>query len=116
MDYKLINPEYLESVAGGDFSIITELIEMFREQVVEIYEEMKSYYLQNEYTQLGLLAHKAKFSVSIMGMADLADMLKTLEHSSKENLNTEMYESYISRFFTDTKAAIVELDDYLSAH
>ena len=114
MDYKLINPEYLESVVGDDITIIAELINMFKEQIVEIYEEMKSLHSNNDYQQLGMLAHKAKFSIMLMGMADLADMLKTFELSSKESLNTELYGSYIDRFYTDSKAAMLELNDYLS--
>ena len=114
MNYKLINPDYLESSVGNDISIITELINMFREQVVEIYEEMKLNFSKGEYYQLGMLSHKAKFSIALMGMTDLADMLKTFELSAKESLNVEMYESYIERFYTDAKAAVLELDDYLS--
>jgi HPt (histidine-containing phosphotransfer) domain-containing protein len=113
MNYKLINTEYLESVTGGEISIIAELVNMFKEQVIEIHTEMESLYSQHEYRQLGLLAHKAKSSVAIMGMSALADMLKTFELSGKAGENTEMYESYIKRFYDDTKIAVSELDDYL---
>jgi len=114
MDYKLINPEYLESVTGGEVSIIAELVDMFKEQVVEIHAEMKLSYSERDYKQLGLLAHKAKSSVAIMGMSELADMLKTLEYSAKADLIPEMYEVYINRFYDDSQAAIIELDEYLS--
>ena len=114
MDYEFINLEYLESVSGGDISVITELVDMFKEQVVEVYAEMKSLYSGQEYKQLGMLAHKAKSSVAIMGMSALADMLKDFELSAKASQNREMYESYINRFYDDTKAAVSELDDYMS--
>jgi HPt (histidine-containing phosphotransfer) domain-containing protein len=114
MDYKLINPEYLESVTGGEISIISELVDMFKEQVIEIHAEMKLYYSERDYKQVGLLAHKAKSSVAIMGMSELADMLKTLEYSAKTGLIPEMYELYINKFYDDTQAAVIELDDYLS--
>ena len=114
MDYKFINTEYLESVTGGEISIITELVNMFKEQVIEIHTEMESLYSQHEYLKLGLLAHKAKSSVAIMGMSALADVLKTFELSAKASQNIEMYESYINKFYDDTKAAVTELDDYLA--
>lgn len=114
MDYKLINLDYLEAVSGGDVAVIAELVGMFREQVVEFYAEMKSLYSEQEYRQLGLLAHKAKSSVAIMGMDALADVLKTLELSAKESQKVEIYESCIERFYKDTEAALLELDDYLS--
>jgi len=114
MNYKLINTEYLESVTGGEISIITELVNMFKEQVIEIHTEMKTSYSERDYKQLGMLAHKAKSSVAIMGMSALADMLQTFEYSAKSDLIPEMYEVYINRFYDDTQAAVIEFDEYLS--
>jgi HPt (histidine-containing phosphotransfer) domain-containing protein len=113
MDYKFINTEYLDSVSGGDIETVREIVEMFRGQVVEFHDEMKSFLEQKNYNSLGLLAHKAKSSVAIMGMRDLADLLKTLELQAKEGKETEKYQSYIDRFRNDTAEAVKELDDLL---
>ena len=43
MDYKFINTEYLDSVSGGDIETVREIVEMFRGQVVEFHDEMKSF-------------------------------------------------------------------------
>jgi HPt (histidine-containing phosphotransfer) domain-containing protein len=112
MDYKLINSEYLETVSGGDKEIIRELVGIFRDQVIEIVNEMRSLNLKNDFYTLGLLAHKAKSSVAIMGMADLAIMLKKFEHEGKEGKNNENYESYINRFEMETRQAVEELENY----
>jgi len=114
MDYKLINPEYLYSVAGDDAQLIAEIVTMFKVQVPEIYSEMKSLYARKDFALLGMLAHKAKSSVAIMGMDELAAMLKTFELSAKEGKETELYESYIEKFGTDTRSAIAELDELVS--
>lgn len=106
--------EYLDSVTGGDSEITREITVMFKEQSIEIYSEMKSLLLKKKYSLLGLLAHKAKSSVSIMGMNDLALMLKTFEYQAKEGKDIELYESYIERFNTETKAAFFELEDLVS--
>lgn len=111
MDYKYINTEYLESVAAGDTEIIREIVEMFRDQVAEVYDEMKSLYAAKDYHQLGLLAHKVKSSVSIMGMNDLAAMLKTFEIQAKDGTRAENFMSYIERFRSETETAVKELDD-----
>jgi HPt (histidine-containing phosphotransfer) domain-containing protein len=113
MDYKLINPGYLDSVSGGDVGIIRELVDLFREQVIEIYNEMKSHYSAKNYTELGMLAHKAKSSVAIMGMSELAVLLKTFELQAKEGKDTEKYESWMERFRDDTHEAVKELDDLI---
>ncbi len=111
MEYKFINTEYIDSVSAGDDSVIIEIIDLFREQVGEMFEEMKNLLSQKNYYNLGFLAHKAKSSVAIMGMSDLASMLKTFELDAKEAKETEKYESYINRFRSDTSSALLELDD-----
>ncbi len=114
MDYKLINPEYLYSITGDDPTMISEIVNMFKVQCAEIFEEMKSQHSKKEFKMLGMLAHKAKSSVAIIGMNDLASMLKTFELYAKEGINPELYKSYIDRFGTETSAAILECDDMVS--
>jgi HPt (histidine-containing phosphotransfer) domain-containing protein len=113
VDYKLINTSYIESVTGGDKEILTELIVLFRDQVAEISAEMLQLNEKKDFHSLGMLAHKAKSSVAIMGMSELASLLKTFELEAKENNNADRYAEYISRFETDTLSAITELDSYL---
>jgi HPt (histidine-containing phosphotransfer) domain-containing protein len=114
MNYRFINTEYLDSVSGGDNETIREIVGMFREQVVEFYNEMKNLLAEKNYINLGLLAHKAKSSVAIMGMSELAVLLKTFELQAKEGKEPEQYESYIERFRNDTGEAVKELDELLS--
>lgn len=114
MDYKFINTEYLDSVSGGDPDIICELVNLFKEQAAEISGEMKMLFDAKNYKLLGLLAHKAKSSVSIMGMNDLAIMLKAFELQAREEKEPHLYESYIDRFRIETSEAITELEDLSS--
>lgn len=114
MDFKFINPDYLESFTGGDKELIQELVDLFRQQALEFTLEMKSLLANKEYFTLGLLAHKAKSSVAIIGMADLATMLKTFELDAKEGRETGMYATYVARFESETKSAVEELEKYVS--
>jgi HPt (histidine-containing phosphotransfer) domain-containing protein len=114
MSYKFINTEYLETVSGGDKETIMELYIIFRDQVIEIVGEMRSYYEKGDYHSLGMLAHKAKSSVAIFGMNDLAIMLKTFELEGKVGANKENYTSYIDRFERETSVAVMELSDYIN--
>lgn len=114
MDYKLINTEYLNSIAGDDPQVISEIVEMFREQTIEIFGNMKVLCSKKDYNMLGMIAHKAKSSVAIMGMNELAAVLNKLELSAKEGKNEELYDSYIKKFGEDTKAAIAELDNMVA--
>ncbi len=42
MNYNYINTEYLDSVSDGNIEIMAELVNMFRDQVLETVVEMKS--------------------------------------------------------------------------
>lgn len=114
MDYKFINMEYLDSVSGGDPSIINEIVTIFKEQSAEIYNEMKSLLAEKNYISLGLLAHKAKSSVAIMGMEEMATLLKTFELQAKDGREIQLYGSYLEKFKHDTGEAIRELEDLIS--
>ena len=114
MIYQLINTEYLETVSAGDKEIVVEFVGLFRSQAYEIASEMKTLNDKDDFHALGMLAHKAKSSVAIMGMTSLADMLKTFELEGKEGKNRENYRSYIERYEMETKQAVVELENYVS--
>ena len=113
MQFKIIDISYIEEVCGGSSELISEMIDIFREQVSEFNKEMNSLYESKKYYDLGLLAHKAKSSIAIMGMNDLADKLKELELNAKEGIKIETYSDYISDFMDQTGEALKELDSYL---
>ena len=54
MDYKFINTEYLDSVSGGDPEIISEIVIIFKDQCIEIYNEMRSLNSGKELLFLGV--------------------------------------------------------------
>ena len=114
MNYKFINMEYLDSISGGDPDVINEISVLFKDQAIEIYNEMRSHLSGKNYHSLGLLAHKAKSSVAIMGMNDLVIMLKTFELLAKEGREPELYDSFITRFKLDTEAAVKELENLIN--
>ena len=48
-----------------------------------------------------------------MGMAEMAQMLKTFELQAKEGKEIHLYKSYIEKFKDDTIEAVKELEDLL---
>lgn len=114
MKYIFINTEYIDSVAGGEKDVIREILVMFQAQVAEMASEMKDLLGKKDYYNLGLLAHKAKSSVAIMGMSELAAFLKKFELEAREGANQENYATYVSKFESDTKGASEEIDSYLA--
>jgi HPt (histidine-containing phosphotransfer) domain-containing protein len=98
-------------MSGGDSKFIKEMIDLFREQIDE-YKSIMPELLQNkDYDGLSKVAHKAKSSVAVMGMSEVADLLKELEILSHDEKEIERYEPMIERFLEQSELAISELTD-----
>jgi len=102
---------YLRNMSGGNKDLILEMIGIFKSQVGEFIQSMDEYYKNKEYELLGRLAHKAKSSISIMGLHELAIDLKDFENLAKAGEMVEKYPYYINKFKSETKEAIEELDE-----
>jgi HPt (histidine-containing phosphotransfer) domain-containing protein len=105
-----VDLSYLREMAGNNKELILEMISIFKSQVIEFGEGMEQLLSNNEFELLGKLAHKAKSSVSIMGLDDLAKKLSDLENSAKEGKHIDGYKKTIAAFKTETAEAIEELN------
>jgi HPt (histidine-containing phosphotransfer) domain-containing protein len=101
---------YLKEMSGGNKELVLEMITIFREQVSEFSMEMDRHMANRDYDSLGKLAHKAKSSVSIMGLQDLAVDLKDLENFAREGKKTESYAGFIEKFKQVSAIALQELE------
>jgi HPt (histidine-containing phosphotransfer) domain-containing protein len=104
---------YLHNMSGGSTDIIKEMISIFISQTEEYIVDMQKLLDEKDYTALGKLAHKAKSSVAIMGMNDLAGDLKSLELLSKDNKEVESYPAIVDKFIAMSKQSIIELSERL---
>ncbi len=104
---------YLREMSGGNKDLIREMISIFNAQVKEFSEAMDSHLAKKEYELLGKLAHKAKSSISIMGLEPLARELKRLENLAREGREADKYAGIITFFKQETKTAVEELNGVL---
>jgi len=105
----MIDLSYLREMSGGNKELILEMISIFTAQVKEFRSEMDHLLQNKQYDLLGKLAHKAKSSVSIMGLNDLAIQLKDLENSAGSGKKVETYAGTIENFKKATTEAVQEL-------
>jgi HPt (histidine-containing phosphotransfer) domain-containing protein len=102
---------YLRNMSAGNKELVKEMIDIFKSQVSEFVAEMQALLQKKEYENLGRLAHKAKSSISIMGLNELAIELKAFENMAKAGIDTEKYPNFINKFKSETSEAILELDE-----
>lgn len=109
-----INLAYLKEMSAGNTDLANEMINIFIEQVDEFSTLLTEHYNNEEYVKLGRLAHKAKASISIMGLEELATDLKRLELLAVEGKDKDQYPIIINRFKTETDEAVEELKEVTS--
>lgn len=107
----VIDLTYLRNMVAGNKELMLEMIEIFESQSKEFSLEMDKLLKEEEYELLGKLAHKAKSSISIMGMDDLAKDLKKFENLAKAGADVDKYPEFIHKFKSETIEAIKELSD-----
>jgi len=103
---------YLKSMTDGDKGLISELIGIFSTQVEEYGIQMQLFHGEKNWKELSKLAHKAKSSVAIMGMKNLAEEMKQLEILASKEEETDKYLSYIDHFTNQCQQAVLELQEY----
>jgi len=70
---------YLNEVSGGDYTIMLEFIQIFKEQLPEFVQQLNNAINNNDYQSVAAIAHKAKSTVSIFGMHEWATILKQVQ-------------------------------------
>jgi HPt (histidine-containing phosphotransfer) domain-containing protein len=106
-----IDLTYLKNMSNGNKDLILEMIGIFKTQVDEFTLGMDEHFKNKQFELLGRLAHKAKSSISIMGLNDLATELKTFEMLAKDGKEVEKYPAFISNFKKETADAVEELEE-----
>lgn len=101
-------------MSAGNKELVKEMIEIFTNQVNEFASGMDQLYAEKSFEDLGRLAHKAKSSISIMGLSDLAVELKTFETKARAGEEPEKYPQFIEHFKKETQEALAELEDVLN--
>ena len=107
----VIDLTYLRNMAAGNKDLMLEMIGIFESQTKEFSLEMDKLLQSKEYELLGKLAHKAKSSISIMGMDELAKDLKSFENLAKAGAEVDKYPEFIHKFKSETTEAVKELSE-----
>ena len=108
-----INLEYLHTLADNNDDIIRQMIELFIGQIPEFFNEMDTALSEKNAERMHRVAHKAKSSLSIMGMVSASEQLQELELLAKKKKKTETYSKYVENFKTNINEALIELKEVL---
>lgn len=100
------NFSYLDEISNGDYTIMMELISIFKKQIPEFIDEFNKAISEKNYKKVAAIAHKAKSSVEIFGLHKWAEILEQLQLDIDKNIVPENLEQMIIDFENDSKQII----------
>ncbi len=104
-----IDTEYLYNVSqNNDF--LKKIFSLFKKEVKLLQKELPELLKEQNFDELAELVHKAKSSISILGMMKQAESMKSLETDIRNSINVETYEARIKQFLSDCENAVSEID------
>ena len=104
---------YLNQVFQGNREMINNIINLFLQQVPEYIREMEECVRKNEPLSLHPLAHKAKSSVSMLGIKDMETDILQIEQDSKHLRNLEGLPLLVNRVRDNCQVVYTQLKEAL---
>lgn len=93
---QMFDLSYLNQIFQGNQEMINNIIQLFLEHVPQYIEEMVECVNQNDLIALHPLAHKAKSSISMLGLKSIEQQMRQIEQASKQHKNLEQLPSLVS--------------------
>ena len=81
------NLDYLQQVFQGNDAMVRRILDLFEEQVPGYLAEMEERWQRGEWRKLHPLAHKARSSISMLGMAPLLEDILCIEQVSRSGVD-----------------------------
>lgn len=104
---------YLNQVFQGNREMINNIITLFLQQVPEYIREMEECVRKNEPLSLHPLAHKAKSSVSMLGIKDMENDILQIEQDSKHLRNLDGLPGLVKRVRENCQVVYGQLKEAL---
>ncbi|MFN8776758.1 MAG: hypothetical protein ACK5XV_08330 [Flavobacteriales bacterium] len=104
---------YLNQIFQGNREMINNIIQLFLQQVPQYIHEMEECVRRNEPLSLHPLAHKAKSSVSMLGIKVMEDDILQIEQDSKHLRNLDNLPHLVYRVKENCQMVYIELQEQL---
>ena len=106
--------EFILDFTKGNQERIAKMVNMFLKSTPEEMERLQSLHTKKNYPEIGALVHSFKAKFTYMGMQQLTDIAKEIEHNAKEDKNLEQIGTLIQELVTHCEIAYKELAELLN--
>jgi len=104
---------YLNQIFQGNREMINNIISLFIQQVPDYINEMEECVRKNEPLSLHPLAHKAKSSISMLGIKDMETDILQIEQDSKHLRNLDKLPALVANMKQNYSMVFIQLKEYL---
>jgi len=104
---------YLNQVFQGNKQMINQIISMFVKQVPDYFNEMQECVVRADFNALHPLAHKAKSSITMLGLKHMESLVLQIEKKSKQGEEEHELKDLVSRVVDECRSVSLELESIL---
>ncbi len=105
----LVTFDYLNEISGGDTDFQKEIIQTFLEEMVNEIANLQKATANEEWTQVGSLAHKIKAPISMLCTEQLKSRVLFIEKNAKAGEALDRIPSEVSLLVQDLELVMTEL-------
>jgi len=111
---KIINLEYLDSLTGGESSIKLSMLDTLVSDLPKEIAKVQSDYNSSNWEQLKQSSHKIKSTCAYIGLNDMVEVARNIEHGTFEKKNYDKMGAWIADLAKNCKQAHIELQHELN--
>lgn len=104
-----INLSYLEQFANGNKSFMTDILQLFIDQIPGQIQELTRAVSFSNWPETRTIAHKIKPSLALVGIKKMEDLNTVIEQSALHRTNTEQLPSLVQQMITLVAIAVDRL-------
>jgi CheY-like chemotaxis protein len=106
---RLYDLTMVQSVSGGDDGFIKKMVALFIETVPQNIQDMKKALNEENWDQVGKLAHKLKSTIDSMGIKSIRQEIRTVEANAKQKESLQEVPALIGTIDTVISECIAQL-------
>jgi HPt (histidine-containing phosphotransfer) domain-containing protein len=91
-----IDLTYLSEISGGDIAFIREMLDLFLNTTALEINDFDKLLAEKNYEGIGMLAHKMKAPIQMLGASALFEKVRSLENEGKSKLNIDVIPNLIN--------------------
>ena len=106
---KLYNLTMVYGIAGGDESFVKRMLQLFLDTMPASLQEIQQQADQQNWAQVGKLAHKLKSTIDSMGITSLKEIIRQIEQNGKKGEQTAQLPAQVHLVETVMKVCIEQV-------